>query len=181
MGMARKTYLEALKTAQHANADRSVKVKLLHRIADMDMQSLDWRQALRIFEQIRTLQPDDEGARSQIIHMNVRFGQEQQALAEMDNMIAYMTSNNQHMKLIAFLRQLLTDFPDSIPLRRRLADVYANSGMVAEAVVELDTIGDALLQSGDRVGAIQTIEKIVAMGPRNKAEYLALLDQMRRE
>jgi len=181
MGMARKTYLEALKTAQHANTDRAVKVKLLHRVADMDMQSLDWRQALRIFEQIRTLQPDDEEARSQIIHMNVRFGQEQQALAEMDNMIAYMTSNNQHKKLIAFLQQLLNDFPDSIPLRRRLADVYANAGMVAEAVVELDTIGDALLQSGDRAGAIQTVEKIISLGPRNKAEYLALLDQMRRE
>ncbi len=181
LGMARKTYLEALKTAQHANTDRSVKVKLLHRVADMDMQSLDWRQALRIFEQIRTLQPDDEEARSQIIHMNVRFGQEQQAMAEMDKMISYMVSNNQHMKLITFVRQLLIDFPESIPLRRRLADIYANAGMIAEAVVELDTIGDALLQSGDRAGAIQTIEKIVALGPRNKTEYLALLDQMRRE
>jgi tetratricopeptide (TPR) repeat protein len=55
--MARKTYTEALRMAQQSQTDRATRVQILHRMADIDLQSLDWRQALRIFEQIRTLSP----------------------------------------------------------------------------------------------------------------------------
>ncbi len=89
LNMARKTYTEALRTAQQANVDRSLRVRILHRMADIDVQSLDWRQALRVLEQIRTLQPDDFEARSQIIQLNIRLGQEPQALAEVDNGIQH--------------------------------------------------------------------------------------------
>ncbi len=62
---SRKTLDEALALAQQSKIDRSWQVRILHRMADIDLQSLDWRQALRIFEQIRNLQPDDEKSAGQ--------------------------------------------------------------------------------------------------------------------
>jgi tetratricopeptide (TPR) repeat protein len=178
LSMARKTYLDAVRVAQQSNVDRFLKIKLLRRVADIDMQSLDWRQALRIMEQIRTLQPDDEGARTQIIQLNFRMGQEQQALDEVDNYLAYLSSNNQHQKLGLFLTHMVNEHPKNIPVRRRLADAYRQFGQRAEAILQLDSIGEMLLQAGDRAGAIQTIETIITLSPPNKAEYIKLLRKL---
>lgn len=178
LSMARKTYMDALRVTQQSNVDRSLKIRLLHRVADIDMQSLDWRQALRVLEQVRTLQPDDEDARMQIIQLNFRMGQEQQALAEMDNFLAYLSSTNQHKKLGLFLTGMVNEHPESIAVRRRLADAYRQFGQLTDAITQLDTIGEMLLESGDRAGAIQTIETIIALSPPNRAEYITLLRQL---
>ena len=74
LDMARKTYTNALRVVQQANADRSWNVHILQRMADIDMQRLDWKQAMRVFEQIRTLRPDDEGVRRNLIDLNLRSG-----------------------------------------------------------------------------------------------------------
>jgi tetratricopeptide (TPR) repeat protein len=181
LAMARKTFMEAFKAAQQASVDRTTKAKLLHRIADIDVQSLDWRQALRILEQIRTLQPEDQEARLQIIHLSFRLGQEQQALAELDNYMAYLTSSGQTQVLLSFMAGMVDEYPQSIPVRRRLVDAFVNTGQVEEAISQLDEIGEALLQSGDRAGAIQAVETIISLSPPNKQEYVALLGQLRQK
>jgi tetratricopeptide (TPR) repeat protein len=177
--MARKTYTEALRTAQQTNVDRSLRVRILHRMADIDIQSLDWRQAMRVLEQVRTLQPNDFEARLQIIQLNMRLGQESQALAEVDNCIAHLSSINQPDRLIKFMLDLVEEYPQNIPMRRRLADIYRDFGHRTEAINQLDEIGDILLKMGDRGVAIQTVEMIISMDPPNKAEYQQLLDQIK--
>lgn len=177
--MARKTLTEALRAAQQANLDRQLRVKILHRMADIDLQSLDWRQALRVFEQIRTLQPADESARRQLVEINLRMVQEQQALAELDNYLAYLASINQLGKAASFLESLVRDYPDRIPFRRRLADVFRQLGKKEAAVAQLDKLGDMLLEAGDLSGAIQAIEAILALNPPNKDQYQQLLEQLR--
>lgn len=178
--MARKTYTEALRAAQQADVDRSVRVKILHRMADIDLQSLDLRQALRVFEQIRTLQPDDAPARSQIIQLNLRLNQEPQALAELDNYIAFMNSNNQIPELLTVMENLVVEYPDRIPVRRRMADLYRHLGRTPEAIAQLDAIGDILLDQGDRAAAIQTVEMILSMDPPNRGDYMLALEQLRK-
>jgi tetratricopeptide (TPR) repeat protein len=177
--MARKTYTEALRTAQQTDVDRSLRVRILHRMADIDVQSLEWRQAMRVLEQARTLQPDDFDARTQIIQLNMRLNQEPQALAEVDNCISHLSSTNQPEKLIKFMRGLVEEYPQNIPIRRRLADIYRDYGRKADAIQQLDEIGDLLLKMGDRGVAIQTVEMIISLDPPNKAEYQQLLDQIR--
>ena len=71
LDMARKTYTDALRVVQQANADRSWNVHILQRMADIDMQRLDWKQALRVYEQLRSLTPDDEFVRKQLVDLNV--------------------------------------------------------------------------------------------------------------
>jgi tetratricopeptide (TPR) repeat protein len=148
-------------------------------MADIDMQSLEWRQAMRVLEQVRTLQPNDFEARLQIIQLNMRLGQEPQALAEVDNCIAHLSSSNQPDKLIKFMLDLVEEYPQNIPIRRRLADIYRDFGHKTEAINQLDEIGDLLLKMGDRGVAIQTVEVILAMDPPNKAQYQQLLEQIK--
>jgi tetratricopeptide (TPR) repeat protein len=179
LNMARKTYMEALRAAQQANTDRTLRVKLLHRVADIDIQSLDWRQAIRVLEQIRTLQPEDVEARSRIIQLNFRLGQEQQALAELDNYLAYMSSQNQQAKSVPFLEELVADYSDSISMRRRLAEAYRQTRRYKDAVSQLDAIGEMLIESGEQSAAIQVIETIISMEPPNKEEYLELLRSLK--
>lgn len=177
---ARSTYTEALRLAQQTNADRSWRVKIMHRMADIDLQSLDWRQALRIFEQIRTLQPDDEQARARLIELNFRLGQEAQAMTELENYITHLLETGRRDAALEFLKAQAHDNPGRPLVRRRLADLYRHAGKVDEAITELDAAGELFLDAGNRDEAIRTLELILALRPPRAASYQQLLDQLRR-
>ena len=179
LDMTRKTFTEALRLAQQSKVDRSWRAKILHRMADIDMQSLEWRQAMRVYEQIRTLQPDDEKARSGLVGLYLRLGQEPQALTELDNFLTYLTETNHMNNAAAFLERMVAEEGERIPIRRRLADLYKHLGQNAKAIEQLDAIGELLLQAGDRVSAIQTIEMILALNPPGREQYLQLLSEIR--
>lgn len=180
LALARKSYTDALQVAQQTNVDRSLRVKLLQRMADIDKQSLEWRQALRLLEQIRTLQPDSADVRSEIIALSLRLGQESQAIAELDNFLSYLNSNQHPDRAVSYLEDLVTEYPESVAMRRRLAETYRHAGRVEDAILQLDAIGDLFLQANDRSAAIQTIETIIALNPANRDEYLQLLEQVKR-
>ncbi len=179
--MTRKTYSDALRLVQTSRLDRSWRIQVLHRMADIDLQSLDWRQALRIFEQIRTLEPNDEKARSNLIELNFRLGQEHNALAELDDFLRYLASTGQRHKAQDFLEKLVNESPERISIRRRLAEFYRQTGMRKQAIEALDAIGEALLESGDRVAAAKVIEEILSLEPANAVDYQNLLATLRQK
>jgi tetratricopeptide (TPR) repeat protein len=179
LDMARKTYTEALRLVQQARLNGSFRVQILHRMADIDLQSLDWRQALRIYEQIRTQDPSDEKARYSLIELNYRLGQEQVALSELDNYLGYLVSNNLRDEALAFLKGMVSENPERLAVRRRLAELYRQMGRRKEAIEELDAIGEALLETGDRNGAIKVIERILTMNPTNSNDYEVLLETLK--
>jgi len=175
---ARKTYQEAFHLAHQSNIDKEVKGQILHRIADIDLQSLDWRQAVRVLEQIRTMLPDDESARTSLIELNLRLNQSPQAMAELDDYIFYLCDNNQRGKGIAHLKNLINENPKQPAIRRRLAELYRQNGQTAEAILQLDVAGDLLVKAGDKTGAIETIMAILALNPPNAAEYQRVLAKL---
>lgn len=178
---ARSTYTEALRLAQQTNADRSWRVKIMHRMADIDLQSLDWRQALRIFEQIRTLQPDDEAARARLVELNFRLGQEMQAMSELENFVTYMLESDRRSKAIEFLQGQVKENPNRPLVRRRLADLLRHIGRLDEAIEQLDAAGELFLEAGNREDAIRTIETILALKPAKASSYQALLEQLQKK
>jgi tetratricopeptide (TPR) repeat protein len=175
---ARRTYADAYRLAQQANAGLGLRIEILHRIADIDLQSLEWRQALRILEQIRLLQPDDAAARANLIDLNYRLNQEPQALAELESYLAYLAENGLGSMAEAFLQGLIAENPARIPIRRRLADYYSQQGKTTEAIAQLDAIGELYMQAGDIVHAIQIVESIIALNPSNRDDYVRLLKQL---
>ena len=181
LAMAHKTYSRALRYAQQGNVDRRVKVKILHRMADIDMQSLDWRNALRVFEQIRTLQPDDEKARGMLVDLNLRLNQSAQALNELDNYLTHLMSTHQESKALEYMTNLVKEYPTQPTIHRRLADIYRQLERYSEAIEQLDITGDMYLQAGNKAGAIEAVMAILALNPPNAAEYQQVLANLKAE
>jgi tetratricopeptide (TPR) repeat protein len=178
LDMARNTYTAALRQAQHSSNNREWSIKILQRMADIDMQHLDWKQALRVFEQLRTLRPDDMSVRKNLMDLNIRLNQPAQAAAELENFINSLEASGLRADAVPFLEELVQENPGQTPLRRALAEEYRQAGQVSEAIAQLDTLGNLLLDAGDRDGAIQTIEAILAMNPPNTADYKTVLAKL---
>ncbi len=179
LDMARKTFTTALRLVQQGNASRDWNIHILQRMADIDLQRLDWKQALRVYEQIRTLAPDDDATRKQIIELNLRMAQPDKALSELENYINHLESQNKNELAITFLEELVKEHEDQPLLKRTLAAQLHQMGRTPEAITLLDVLGEILVEKGDRQGAIEVINQIVLMNPQNVEEYRQLLKQMR--
>jgi tetratricopeptide (TPR) repeat protein len=175
---ARKTYNEALRLAQQSKQNWSLMIEILHSIADIDLQSLDWRQALRIYEQIRTMKPDDSRARANLIGLNIRLSQEDQAEAELQEYLTYLEKANESNKSIPFLESLLNEYPHVVSIRISLAEAYRKAGRRADAIREFDFVGEKLLDVGDRQHAAEIIATILALDPPDKQTYQQLLSEI---
>lgn len=176
---ARKTYNEALRLAQQSKQSWNLLVDILHHIADIDLQSLDWRQALRIYEQIRTMRPDDSVARANLIGLNIRLSQEDLAEAELQDYLVYLEKAGESSKGIPFMESLLNEYPHDIGIRSALADAYRKAGRREDAIREFDFIGDRFVEMGDRQKAAEIVAAILALDPPNKEAYQQLLSELR--
>jgi len=178
---ARQTYLDALKVAQKSKDNRDWGVNLLLKVADIDMQRLNLRQALRVYEQIRTIQPENASVRAQIVNLNFRMGMEPAGMKEVDEFIGYLESSGQRQKAVEFVSDLLVDNGSRTDLRRRLADLYLRGGQTSEAITQLDTAADAYLTEGKLYEAINLLETIISLKPANVDEYKTALESLRRD
>jgi tetratricopeptide (TPR) repeat protein len=173
--LARQTYATALRLTQQSKTHRAWSVKILYKIADIDMQVLDWRQAVRIYEQIRTLEPDDVNARTTLVDLNLRLGHDANAYTEMDAFTAQFEQSGRRAEAILAVEKIIEEHPDKLDLLKRLADLYVRNGQTQEAVDVLDKLADTLLSSGNKDGAIAMLRAIIALKPANLHEYQQVL------
>jgi tetratricopeptide (TPR) repeat protein len=181
LNTAHTTYSNAFRFAQQSKVDRGTKVKLLHRMADIDMQSFDWRSAVRVFEQIRTLEPDDAKARDMLFELNIRLGQEKQAMAELDNYINHLISLHRTAEVIEYLNVKIVENQALPGLYRRLAEIYRLLDRGEDAVSQLEIAKDLYLQAGNRTAAIETLMLILALNPVNVKFYQRMLVELQAE
>ncbi len=180
LNMARQTYASALRLAQQVKVDPSWTVELLYKVADIDLQRLDLRQAVRVFEQIRTMEPEDMRARRAIIDLYFRLGQGVAALSEVDGFTALLEHSGQRATAMEFLNDLTNERPESMELNKRLADLYVRDGKILLAVERLDMIADALLHTGNREGAMTMLKAIIALKPVNVKDYQVALQKLQK-
>lgn len=179
--MARKTYGLAYRFAQQSNADRDARVKLLLRMADIETQSLEWRNALRVFEQIRGLDPENTKARDMLFDLNMRISQSNQALAELDNYLNFLISSHRTTDALEYLNNKIHE-NQSIPgLYRRLAEIYRLLGRKEEAIAQLETSKELSIQAGNIKGAIEALQIILALNPGNASVYQRMLVELEAE
>jgi tetratricopeptide (TPR) repeat protein len=136
---------------------------------------------MRVFEQIRTLRPDDVSVRKSLIDLNLRLAQQPQAVAELENYLSYLNTNSKGNQIIPFLEELVNENEDRIILRRTLAEQYKQAGQTEAAIGQLDAIGEILVGQGKMDEAVNTIQQILLMNPPNADEYKRLLQQLRTE
>jgi len=142
------------------------------------LQRLDWKQALRVYEQIRTIAPDDNITRKQLVELNLRMAQTDKAINELENYITYLESQDKNDADILFLEDILKERPDQPLIKRALALRLYHAGHIEESIAILDVVGETLMQTGNKQAALEVINQIVMMNPPNVDEYRKLLFQM---
>lgn len=178
LDVARNTYEDALRLAQQTKADPTWSHRILRHMADIDLQRLDWRQALRVYEQLRTLTPDDIGTRTHLIDLNVRLGQETQAAAELDNYLSYLAGQAREKEASSFLERLVEENAEMVFARRRLAEFYQQSSRVEEAIAHWDKVAEMMVAQGKNEEAKEAIRAILVLKPPNADQYRKALQRL---
>ncbi|MDD5370665.1 MAG: tetratricopeptide repeat protein [Anaerolineaceae bacterium] len=121
---ARNTYMTALRLAQSSADNRRWSVDILTKMADIDLQRLDLRQALRVFEQVRTMQPGDAKVRSSIVDLNYRMSQDSAAMSEVEGYLSYLEGKGQKDQGLKFLQAVMAEHPEKAELKKRFAGSF---------------------------------------------------------
>ncbi|MCC7361747.1 MAG: tetratricopeptide repeat protein [Anaerolineales bacterium] len=177
---ARTTYADALMLAQQNNLAKEWRVNLLHKMGDIDLQRLNWREAQNVYEQIKNLAPDDGPARATLIDLLFRLGNSKQGLVETDAYLRQLLAGRDMPRAIEVLAELVETHPHESGLLARLARLYADTGRPQDAIVQYDRLGEMQLQAGQIPQAVETIRTILSLGPEDTEQYQQLLDELQR-
>jgi predicted Zn-dependent protease len=172
---ARKTLDQALLLANRPGVDRHRPVEILHQMGDIDLSRLDWRRALRVYEQIEKLDPSDDKARHNVIDLNLRLGQEDQAANELDSYLELLVQANRSPDALDMLEEMAREHPGKQALHSRLAGAYRAAGRKADAIAQYDALGEIQLDAGQAEAAARTIQTILSLDPPDSEGYHELL------
>ena len=175
---AQETYAEALRLAPRGTADKRWNIRILHRMADLAIQRLDWKNAIKYYQDITRLAPDDERAHLGLMRLYPRIGRPQLAISALDQLLKHYLTTQRGEKAAVILEDLVHEQPESIPLRFRAAQLYLNMGDRQKALEHLDVLGDLQLEAGQQEEAVKTLEAIIALKPANLSAYVSLRDQL---
>jgi tetratricopeptide (TPR) repeat protein len=178
MENTRNTYKDALSLAKKHRASLKVQSEFLYKQAEIDMQQLDFQQAMDVYHQICKLLPDDINAKTHLIDLYVRAGKYQTAQGELVNFVQQMVASHKNEQAFQFVTGLIEVLPDWLELRKQLANLYLKSGKPAQAIEQLDLIADSLMKDGNTKGAIKLLEAIIRLNPPNVDEYRSALSQL---
>ena len=178
MEKARETYLEAFQLIPNASPDENWRSVLLQRIADIDMQRLDWKRALAAYKEIHDINPEDESISLTLIDLYYKVGQPDAALAQLDNLLIQLVRKGQVEKVTGILEELVDQRPLDVGLVDRLSRLYVHQGRNQDAIAILDKVGEAQLDAGQTKNAAITINQILQLNPPNAASYRLLLQRL---
>lgn len=177
---ARNTYADALILATQNNLAKDLRVHLLHKMGDIDLQRLNWREAQSVYEQIKNLAPEDGPARATLIDLLFRLGNSKQGLTETDLYLRQLLAVRDTARAIEVLGEMVETHPQESGLVARLARLYQDTGRPAEAIAQYDRLGEMQLEAGQTAQAAETIRTILTLGPDDTQQYQQLLDELQR-
>ncbi len=175
---ARDAYTQALQISSQSDNAEAWQVRILHRLADLETQSLNWKRAIELYRQICSMQPGDSQAARNLVNLLYNSGESEQALVSADQFTAQMTEVEEFDQLTEFFNFLIVEQPDQAILHYRFATLNQKIDKIDSAVKHYDLAGELLLESGDKSGAKEMIQKIVDLNPPETNKYIKLLDSI---
>jgi len=175
---ARTAYSRALALARTISDDGGWRMKLLLRLADIDIQRLDWESAIETFEDICEIFPRNEKASVSIVDLNFRLGNNTPAENEISRYVMLFDPESEAENVREYLILLKEELPNEDYIVRQLAAHYQKLGQSELAISELDGLGDMLLEAGNKGAAVEVIQEIINLNPPNIEDYQKLLGQM---
>ncbi|MGB2962375.1 MAG: tetratricopeptide repeat protein [Anaerolineales bacterium] len=175
---ARTAYSKALVLASTLPGDGSWKIRILNRLADLDIQRLDWDSALETYKEIGEISPRNQKTSISIVDLNFRLGKKAAAEKEIDRFVGQFDTETDLDTIKEYLEVLKIEKPREDYIVRQLASLYQHLGQKDQAIAELDGLGDMLLEDGRKQDAIQVIQDIISLSPVNMEDYQKLLKQL---
>jgi tetratricopeptide (TPR) repeat protein len=178
MDQAYEIYQEALRLVPRVDDEADWTVRILHKVGDIAMQRVDWKRAVSVYNQILESAPGDERAHLTLMELYHRLNQPRRAIGELEALLEIYREEGREERAFAVLKDVVDQWPDSIPLRARLAQAHLNAGHTEEALDHLDRLGDLQLDAGQVAQARATIRAIIALQPPDVEEYKLLLEDL---
>jgi len=176
---ARSAYSRAYELARSLSDDGGWCLKLLQRLADIDIQRLDWDSAIETFNEITEISPRNLKASISIVDLNSRLGKQPAAEEEISRFIMLFDPQSEAGQILDYLLSLKEEMPTEDYIVRQLVDHYTKQGQNEKAIAELDGLGDLLLEAGKKSEAVPVIERIISLSPPNIEAYQKLLGQLK--
>lgn len=174
---ARESYVVAEGIARRGGSRGDI-LTIKHAIADIDVSRLDTRRAMRLYEEILELNPEDERAYRQLTEILLNQNSPVEAMRRLDTLLGMYAKQRQVTPILKTLEELVRLYPNEIGLRSRLAGIYRQMGRKDDALRQLDALGDLQLKAGLSADAAVTVKQIIKMEPPNIEQYRVLLQQL---
>jgi tetratricopeptide (TPR) repeat protein len=169
---------EALRLVPRASDEEEWRGRLLRTMADIHMRHANRREAVKLYQQLVSIAPDDERAWLNLIDLDYKLGRIKQADKETITMYEHYRSQGEGDRALVLLEEAVRLQPQQMSLRARMARAYIDVGMREEAIRELDTLGELQLDAGLRKQAMATVRFIISLGPKNVDAYRDLLARL---
>lgn len=168
---SRNAYHSALTLARQSRATREQSLKILNHLADIELQSLNCKEAIKVFEQMRSLSPMDLPPRIALVDLYYRLDMVPAALNEVDAYLKLLENENQPQAAEKFIDDILNEKPDNADLQKRMISYFTSKQKVNKAIEKLDALAEKLLVGNNVKGSIAVVEQIIALNPPNRVEY----------
>jgi len=142
--------------------------------------------AIKEYRQIVDNDADDLTTLNMLGDLYVRSSKKEEAISCFERIAEHYSAQEFNLKAIAMYKKIERLRPRDPIVALKLADLYANQGLVHDARAQYLVVADAYTKSGDNKRALDILHKIADLDPNNTEIRLKLADgylkeNMRRE
>lgn len=176
---ARETLHIAERIARRIDAPPARLIAIKYQQAEMEAVRMDTRRAVRIYEEILDLDPNEERAYRLLIEGQFGQGNNIEAVKGLDRLLGLYAKRRDIGKMVQVLEYFVRMNGRDPALRSRLAAIYQQTQRKADAIKQLDALGEIQLAAGLKDDARNTIKRIIVLNPENVDDYKRLLMQLK--
>ncbi len=154
----------------------AVKRDKILREAEKLVQKGRTEQAIKEYEKLLRLNPNDPNTINRIGDLYGRIGKVEKAVELYERIAQHFTEDGFVTKAIAILKKINRIAPDRLDIFEQLADLYLQQGLLVEAKGQLQMVADWYIKSSDAPNAIRVLERIAQVDPDNHIAQLRLAD-----
>lgn len=128
--------------------------------------------AIREYEQVVALDPEDIRQRQKLAELLVRVNRKEEAIAEYEIIGKYYYKHVFYLKAIAIYNQIQKLDPARIDTNLSLASLYEKQGLINNALSEYNLVVNHFQKAGSLPEVLKTLEMMLAADPENSNTHL---------
>lgn len=178
LGSARTTLEQATKLAQRVGASQDRVLQIMHSQGELDLERLELRGAMRTYQKIAEMSPEDAKARRQLVELNYRLNNAVAGTQELDKLLQIYAKQRRGDLILQVLEELTREYDRDMGLYSRLGAVYQQMNRLPDALKQLEKLSQLQLDAGLHEEAKKTVRRILSLNPPNGAHYQQMLQQL---